>query len=240
MKLKNAQFEFLLLNRSPRSSWTSRHITNHVRDPRLGQWKTGSCSFVNMFNLYSLSVFIENKGSPSLILNIAELYTTQNFVAEVFNILVPFPRRWTCCECPARHSLFWHKTPSFVSVTTGNADISYYPSPLSVSDGKRGPPGAHYRSCQMIGAAWRSHGRPNTWSRLPQDVSGRWHGYPLLAWVSFLKEREKGVCGGNEEERRERNTVREKKKLHISEEILEKMHTAFWQEVSLAMIWVYG
>lgn len=64
---------------------------------------------------------------------------------------------------------------------TGDADISCYPSPVCVFDGKRGPPGAHYRSCQMIGTEWRSHGTLNTWSRLPQDVSGRWHGYPLLA-----------------------------------------------------------
>lgn len=82
---------------------------------------------------------------------------------------------------------------SLPHITRGNADISCYPPPLCVSDGKRGPPGAHYRSCQMIGAEWRSRGTLSTWSRLPQDVSGRWHGYPLLAWVSFLKERGRGA-----------------------------------------------
>lgn len=144
-------------------------------------------------------------------------------------------RRLTCCGCPARHSLFWHETPSFVSLTTGNADISYYPSPLSVFDGKRGPPGAHYRSCQMIGAARRSRGTPNTWSRLPQDVSGRWHGYPLLAWVSFLKEREKGACVERERERGEkrREPSTAQKKLQIQRRHLRKMRTAFWQKVNI-------
>ena len=99
----------------------------------------------------------------------------------------------------------------------------------------------------MIGAEWRSRGTLNTWSRLPQDVSGRWHGYPLLAWVSFLKERGKGKRErdrereGREEEKgeqssrgetdRERERERgfsffplicglEKKKLHIQRRYL--------------------
>lgn len=51
----------------------------------------------------------------------------------------------------------------------------------------------------MIGTELRSRGTMNTWSRLPQDVSGRWHGYPLLARVSFLKERGKGKRGRESE-----------------------------------------
>lgn len=60
----------------------------------------------------------------------------------------------------------------------------------------------------MIGSQWRSRGTPSTWSRLPQDVSGRWHGYPLLARVSFLKERGKGKRVGERERERVGEGVR--------------------------------
>lgn len=86
----------------------------------------------------------------------------------------------------------------------GNADISCYPAPLCVCDGKRGPPGAHYRSCQMIGAEWR----------LPRDtehvVSAATRRQRQMAWVpaagmSVIPQRERERRG---EERRERRQWR--------------------------------
>lgn len=105
------------------------------------------------------------------------------------------PTCWESLQPPAHPSFFFQtKTHQllFAGGDAGDSGISCYPSPVCVLDGKRGPPGAYYWSCQMIGTEWRSHGTLSTWSRLPQDVSGRWHGYPLLAWVSFLKERREG------------------------------------------------
>lgn len=93
----------------------------------------------------------------------------------------------------------------------GNADISCYPAPLCVCDGKRGPPGAHYRSCQMIGAEWR----------LPRDaehvVSAATRRQRQMAWVPAAgmsvipqreRERSRRECGGERGEGIERRQWR--------------------------------
>lgn len=77
MKRKNAQFELLLLNRSPPSLWRSWHTINHVRDPHLGQSKTGHFSLVTISILYPFSVSFERKRSLTVVVvDIAELYAT--------------------------------------------------------------------------------------------------------------------------------------------------------------------
>lgn len=172
------------------------------RDPRVGRSKTGKVSI-------SISVFLlKEKGQKLsswwILLNFMQLKTW-----ELLSFVLCLYRK---CPFPAVEpvAVFRHKTPSFVSVTTGNADISYYPSPLSVSDGKRGPPGAHYRSCQMIGAAWRSHGTHE------HVVSAATRRQQQMAWVpaagmSVIPQREgEGSVWGREKERRaERSTGKE-------------------------------
>lgn len=109
-------------------------------------------------------------------------------------------------DCSSSDLILFQRNDAHSSLL-GNADISCYPAPLCVCDGKRGPPGAHYRSCQMIVAEWR----------LPRDtehvVSAATRRQRQMAWVpaagmSVIPQRERErsgrECGGEERREEER------------------------------------